>query len=190
MLRVCSTAPMHGAARYASRWCWLFQANVATRSPAPTPSSRSPRHSRSTRSPTSAYVARAFPASVSVTTSASPFMPRIRSSTSWSVSGWSCCINPSSIRCLLVGLGLDQVALELPVLAVELDDLHRLERIAVVRRGLDLVARQQRSLLEVHVAHRVHQRGACRLLHLLECLGHRGGDGPAVHVEGVLGVGL
>ena len=54
----------------------MFQANVATRSPSLDARARAaPRHSRSTRSPTSAYVARVVPSSVSVTTSASPFMP-------------------------------------------------------------------------------------------------------------------
>src|SRR5579884_1161654 len=41
MLTVCSTAPMPGTAKYASRWRWWFQANVATRSPWRTPSLRS-----------------------------------------------------------------------------------------------------------------------------------------------------
>ena len=34
MFSVCSTAPMHGIARYASRCVWLFHMNVPTRSPA------------------------------------------------------------------------------------------------------------------------------------------------------------
>ena len=47
MLSVCSTAPMHGTAKYASRCSWLFQQNVPTRSPASTPSVVSAAASRS-----------------------------------------------------------------------------------------------------------------------------------------------
>jgi hypothetical protein len=52
------------------------------------------------------------------------------------------------------GFRLDEVALKPPVLAVEADDLHRLDRVAVVGRRLDLLARQQRALLDVEVADR------------------------------------
>ena len=38
MLSVCSTAPMHGIAKYASRCSCVFQQNVPTRSPSPMPS--------------------------------------------------------------------------------------------------------------------------------------------------------
>jgi len=57
MFSVCSTAPMHGTAKYSSKWRWLFHANVPTRSPCSMPSARSARASRSTRSETSAWVA-------------------------------------------------------------------------------------------------------------------------------------
>ena len=38
MFSVCSTAPMHGIAKYASRCSCVFQQNVPTRSPSRTPS--------------------------------------------------------------------------------------------------------------------------------------------------------
>ncbi len=52
-LRVCSTAPMQGIARYASRCSWLFQARVATRSPGFTPIPASTLARRAARSATS-----------------------------------------------------------------------------------------------------------------------------------------
>ena len=58
MLRVCSTAPIDGTARYASRCSWLFQQNVPTRSPFSTPSFASALASRAAFAPTSAKVAR------------------------------------------------------------------------------------------------------------------------------------
>ena len=37
MFSVCSTRPVHGAAKYSSRWRAVFQANVATRPSAEMP---------------------------------------------------------------------------------------------------------------------------------------------------------
>ena len=54
MLSVCSTAPMHGIAKYASRCSCVFQQNVPTRSPSATPSFVSAAASRSALSATSA----------------------------------------------------------------------------------------------------------------------------------------
>src|SRR5215472_16193197 len=56
MLRVCSTAPIDGTARYASRCSCEFQAKVATRSPGRTPSRLSAAARRSARSATAANV--------------------------------------------------------------------------------------------------------------------------------------
>ncbi len=56
MLSVCNTAPMHGMARYASMWVWLFHMNVPTRSPGCTPKRASAEASRSARSATCANV--------------------------------------------------------------------------------------------------------------------------------------
>ena len=62
MLRVCSTAPMAGMARYASRWPWLFQQKVPTRSPGSMPSRVRAAASFSARVATSAKVAWRLPA--------------------------------------------------------------------------------------------------------------------------------
>ena len=62
MLSVCSTAPMAGMARYASRWPWLFQQKVPTRSPGSMPSRVRAAASFSARMATSAKVAVRLPA--------------------------------------------------------------------------------------------------------------------------------
>src|SRR5919107_3643139 len=79
-------------------------------------------------------------ASVSVTTSSCPFIVRIRSSTCWSVSGWSCCIRPSSMwPNLLRGDAqqrtCDDKALDLAGALVDLGDL----RVPVVALGRELL---------------------------------------------------
>ena len=73
MFSVCSTAPMDGIARYASRCSALFHMNVPTRWSPSTPSERSAFASRAVRSPTAAYVRRRDGSSpAQVTTSLSP----------------------------------------------------------------------------------------------------------------------
>ncbi len=73
MLSVCSTAPMLGTAKYATRCSVLFHMKVATRSSPVTPhSARSACASRAASRPTSAYVLRRGSAPVHVTTSAAP----------------------------------------------------------------------------------------------------------------------
>src|SRR4051795_4284318 len=126
MLSVCSTAPMQGIARYASRWRCEFHANVATRSPSFTPSDSSAPASRSVRSQTSEYFARVVPSPVSVTISLSPKTFRIRPSTCWRFSGKSCCTSPSSISPSPIrspdrdGTRLASARVDLRKLAVEL----------------------------------------------------------------------
>ena len=56
MFSVCSTRPVHGAAKYSSRWRDVFQANVATRPSAEIPSVSSTPPRRRVRSAHSAYV--------------------------------------------------------------------------------------------------------------------------------------
>jgi hypothetical protein len=76
MLTVCSTAPMHGTAKYAS-WCsWVFQAKVATRSPWRTPRRRSPAASCSARSASAAKLMRRVPSASAVTTTLSAYVAR------------------------------------------------------------------------------------------------------------------
>ena len=72
MLSGCSTAPIAGTARYASRCSWLFHMNVPTRSSPVTPSPRRAWASWAARRPTSAYVAERTPSPVQVSTSADP----------------------------------------------------------------------------------------------------------------------
>ena len=67
MLSVCSTAPMHGTAKYASRCSWLFHMNVPTASPGATPSRASAFARRSAFSATWAKVARRTLSPVNVT---------------------------------------------------------------------------------------------------------------------------
>ncbi|GAA2707000.1 hypothetical protein GCM10010429_18410 [Micromonospora olivasterospora] len=72
MLSVCSTAPMLGTAKYATRCSALFHMKVPTRSSPVTPhSSRSAWASRAATRPTSAYDMRRGSPPVQVTTSAS-----------------------------------------------------------------------------------------------------------------------
>src|SRR6476619_3428162 len=90
---------------------------------------------------------------VSVTTSPCPFMVRIRRSTSWSVSGWSCCIRPSSMGAILLRSGAqertcDDQALDLAGALVDLGDLgvavvalgREVLRVAVAAEDLDRLA--------------------------------------------------
>src|SRR6478672_11132106 len=90
---------------------------------------------------------------VSVTTSPCPFMVRIRRSTSWSVSGWSCCIRPSSMGANLLRSGAqqrtcDDQALDLARALVDLGDLgvavvalgREVLRVAVAAEDLDRLA--------------------------------------------------
>ena len=72
MFSVCSTAPMQGMARYASRWPWLFQQKVPTRSPCSMPSRVRAAASFSARAATSAKVAERCPPSSTVMTVLSP----------------------------------------------------------------------------------------------------------------------
>ena len=74
----------------------MFQAKVATRSPASTPRPSSARERRSTRPARSPYESAVRAPSRTPTTSPSACIRRIRSRISCSVSGWSCCISPSS----------------------------------------------------------------------------------------------
>src|SRR6476620_5163352 len=91
--------------------------------------------------------------SVSVTTSPCPFMVRIRRSMSWSVSGWSCCIRPSSMGANLLRSGAqqrtcDDQALDLARALVDLGDLgvavvalgREVLRVAVAAEDLDRLA--------------------------------------------------
>jgi hypothetical protein len=66
MFRVCSTRPLHGAAKYSSRWRALFHANVPTRPSAEIPRSSSTPPSRRVRSAQAAYVVRSSPVAVAV----------------------------------------------------------------------------------------------------------------------------
>jgi hypothetical protein len=72
MFNVCSTPPMQGMAKYASRCSWVFHANVATRSPDSTPRCRSAAARRSVRCATSVNDARRDVSPSNVTTSLSP----------------------------------------------------------------------------------------------------------------------
>ena len=62
MFSVCSTRPVHGAAKYSSRWRAVFHANVATRPSAEIPSVSSTPPRRRVRSAHSAYVRALAPA--------------------------------------------------------------------------------------------------------------------------------
>src|SRR5919107_2760292 len=87
---------MQGTARYASRCSGVFQAKVATRSPGRTPRRSSPLQTRSARSVRSPYEIVLRRPSRTPTTSLAAWTRRMRSRISCSVSGWSCCIRPSS----------------------------------------------------------------------------------------------
>src|SRR3954464_9180320 len=88
MLSVCSTRPLHGEAKYSSRWRALFQANVATRPSAEMPSWSSAPASRRVRPAHSAYVVRSLPVAVSVVIVFSPNSRSARWNRSGSVSGY------------------------------------------------------------------------------------------------------
>ena len=92
MFNVCSTAPRHGIAKYASRCSCVFQQNVPTRSPSRTPSFVSAAASRSALSATSAKVARRAPPSVHVTHSLSAYTRRPWRRIAVMVSGKSCIV--------------------------------------------------------------------------------------------------
>ena len=68
MFSVCSTRPVHGAAKYSSRWRAVFHANVATRPSSEMPSVSSTPPRRRVRAAQSPYVVRSRPAAVAVTT--------------------------------------------------------------------------------------------------------------------------
>ena len=68
MFRVCSTRPLHGAAKYSSRWRDVFHAKVATRPVAEIPRVSSAEAIRRVRSAHSPYVTRSRPVAVAVVT--------------------------------------------------------------------------------------------------------------------------
>ena len=94
MLSVCSTRPLHGAAKYSSRWRALFQPNVATRASAARPSASSAPARRRVRSAHSPYVIRSRPVAVNVVTVLSGNRRSARLNTCGRVSG-NCDIWPS-----------------------------------------------------------------------------------------------
>ena len=90
MFSVCSTRPVHGAAKYSSRWRAVFHANVATRPSAEIPRSSSTPPSRRVRRAQSPYVIRSRPPAVAVVTPLCPKYCSARPKMWFTVSGTSC----------------------------------------------------------------------------------------------------